>query len=59
MHFESDIQSQREHLRKRPPNDPARPAFGRLQGKIDDADWESCAKVIDPLTVRDLMKKAW
>ena len=33
--------------------------FDEKYSKVEGANWEACANVIDPLTVRDLLRKAW
>jgi PLD-like domain/Helicase conserved C-terminal domain/SNF2-related domain len=33
--------------------------FDAKYSKVEDADWESCSLVLDPASVRELLKKVW
>ena len=33
--------------------------FDRKYSKVEDAPWESCASVLNPVTTRELMKQGW
>ena len=33
--------------------------FDAKYSKVEDADWETCATVLDPMSVKDLLNKGW
>lgn len=37
----------------------ARNPFDEKYSKVEDADWESCTKVVNPITVKELLSKGW
>ena len=33
--------------------------FDKKYSKVEDADWETCATVLNPISVRELMERGW
>jgi superfamily II DNA/RNA helicase len=33
--------------------------FDEKYSKVEDADWESCAEVVNPITVKEILSKGW
>jgi len=33
--------------------------FDKKYSKVEDAAWENCASVLNPITVRELMERGW
>lgn len=37
----------------------AKNPFDEKYSKVEDADWESCTKVVNPITVKELLSRGW